>query len=182
VADKLALLKLYDDVQARFDSDGTACTMAFGWRPPAQQQLTAARITWTPGDADGKIGEVGAPRRPGRDPRPLGTLHEFFTVEFFAFDPAEPENERLQYQAVRFLFDTWFRAVYLAAYGTFAIVENEWILTSKERRHGAALRVTATIDAMIPDAANTYADADLMAATGDVSELTHTESMTVTQS
>ncbi len=182
MADKLALLKLYDDVQARFDTEGTVCAMAFGWRPPAQQQLTAARITWTPGDVNGKIGEVGAPRRPGRDPRPLGTLHELFTVEFFAFDPAEPENERLQYQAVRFLFDAWFRAVYLSAYGTFALIENEWLLASKERRHGAGLRIVATIDAMIPDAANTYADINLMQASVDVSELTQTENMIVTQS
>lgn len=147
----LALPRLYDAVVARFAAEGTAVPNLFGWREPAQKLVNGSRICWVPGDDTGALGDVGPAKYPGRVPRSIATLLELFTVTIQANDPSSPENERLQYQAVRELFDAWYRAVHLAAYGTFQVVSTEWVTDKKERRFGAALRVACTIEAMIPD-------------------------------
>jgi hypothetical protein len=149
----LALEKLYADVTARFAAEGTPAVNVFGWRQPALQQVHVARISWVPGDATGSVGRVGPARNPGRDPRPLATLREYFTVTIATSDPTAPEDEMKQYIATRLLRDAWHRAVYLAAHGTFTIESERWMTDRKERRYGAALRVLCTIEAMVPDIA-----------------------------
>jgi hypothetical protein len=191
MAVKLALLKLFDAVEARFVAEQLTAINVFGWRTSAQRLAPGGRIAWIPGDLSGKVGDIAPPRRPGNDAgsiyasgargsasRPLGTLRELVTVEISAFDESAPEDERLQYAAVRELYDAWFRAVYLAAYGTFEIVDSEWLLEKKERRHGAALRVVAIIEAMLPDAP--VSSVDLLAANAVVSELDVDETVTAT--
>lgn len=148
--DTLAIERLYAAVTARFTSEGTGAANVFGWRMPAQH-VEGNRIAWVPGDTSGRVGETTAPRQPGRNPRPLATLRELFTVVINAVDTADLENEALQYRAARLLRDAWFRAVYLAAHGTFAIVSEDWITDKLERRYGAALRVVIALDAMVPD-------------------------------
>ncbi len=147
----LALPKLFDDVVARFASESIAVPNAFGWREPSRQLGGPTRIVWVPGDENGSLGEVQPARQAGRNPRPLATLAELFTVYIESANISSPENERAQYQAARELFDTWWRAVHLAARGTVAIESVTWITGKTERRFGAALRVVCTIDAMIPD-------------------------------
>lgn len=169
----LALPKLYDDVVARFALEGTNVPNVFGWREPAKQ-LVGPRIAWIPGDPAGAAGEIVSARNPGRNPRPLATLDELFTVEISSADPTKPEDERGQYQATRVLHDAWYRAVYLAARGTFAIQSVAWITTKKERRYGTALRVVCTIEAMVPDLPLTAAPVDVHADI-EVSELDVTE-------
>lgn len=136
----------------------------FGWREPAKRGASP-RITWVPGDdASGTLGEVGPARSPGRTPaRPLATLHELVTVYIEGLDPSALENELAQYTATRLLFDAWMRAVYLAAHGTFRVVSDTWVTETKERRHGAAIRVVLSIAAMIPDAPYTSAPVDVTA-------------------
>lgn len=170
MADTWALTKLFDDVGARFVLEGLEVPNLFGWREPARKTTTGKRIVWYPGDPQGELGELASARYPGRNPRPLATLHELFTVEITTSDTATPENERAQYLAVRELFDAWFRAVHLAASGTFRIVSSEWVIDKKERRHGACIRVVASVEAMIPDVEITSAPVDTTADI-DVDEL-----------
>jgi hypothetical protein len=178
----LALELLFDNVVARFTAEGPTATQLFGWRWVAQHHL-GPRIVWVPGNPSGSIGRVGPARNPGREPRSLGTLNENFYVVISSHDAAEPENERLQYRATRLLRDYWFRAVYLAARGTFTLDSEEWLINQLERRFGTALRVTGSIQAMLPDVPpdgpeTEDAPADTVAEIG-VSELNVTETLTV---
>jgi hypothetical protein len=173
----LALLMLYDAVVARFALDGTATPNVFGWRSSAQQMTTGKRIVWIPGDPNGNAGSVISARNPGRNVRPLATLEELFTVEISAMDIATPENERAQYEATRLVFDAWYRAVYLAARGTFRVISDEWVTDKKERRYGATMRIVCAIEAMIPDAVQTEAPVDTHAEV-DVLELDETDTFT----
>lgn len=171
----LALPKLLDDVTARFAAEGTLVPMKFGWRESAKHKTTVSRIVWKPGDPSGKAGALGPARQPGRNPRPLATLAELFTVRIEAVDVTDPELERAQYQAARELFDAWWRAVYLAARGTVEVVSISWDESKNERRYGAALVVVCSIDAMIPDEPAAIAPADTRAVI-EVEELDHEES------
>lgn len=148
----LALPKLFDDVVAAFAADGMVTPQVFGWRDPGQRVIDGDRIIWTPGDdEDGAFGEIGAAKQPGRNPRPLGTVFELFTVRIVAADTDNPENERAQYQAVRELYDAWYRACWNAARTTFSVQDQRWLIEKKDRRYGAGLRVLCTVEAMIPD-------------------------------
>lgn len=163
MADTLALPWLYDQVQARFTAEGLTVPMTFGWRQPTQRLLLGNRLLWVPGDPDdGTAGVVGAARYPGRNPRPLATLPEVFTVFVLAADVLTPELERAQYIAVRTLFDAWYRAAFLAATDTLAVEDVRWLVEKKDRRYGAGLRATCTIQAMIPDAPTTDATEGLV--------------------
>jgi len=183
MADTLALEWLFDTVVQRFAAEGPAnVRQLFGWRFVAQHH-TGARIVWVPGDSVGGVGRFGPARDPGGDPRSLGTLHETYHVVISANDPTQPENERLQYRATRLLFDAWFRAVHLAAHGVYAIDRPEWIVERLERRFGAALRVTGSIQAKIPDSAPTGPDYDYAPigtdAAIDLTELDVTEPLSI---
>ena len=158
-----ALPELFDAVVARFALDATAAEQVFGWREPAQHPESATRITWVPGDESGSAGEIRGARNPGGDPRSLATLGELFTVRLSAYDPASPEDERTQYIATRALYDAWFRAVHLAAHGTFRVQSLDWNTSKNERRHGAELVCVCEIEALIPDAPYTLAPVDTAA-------------------
>ncbi len=172
----LALPKLFDAVVARFAADGLSVPNLFGWRPPHQRETQSARIVWVPGDMDGgTLGDLGPAKQPGRDPRPLATLNELFTVLIRSSNAATPENERAQYQAVRELYDAWYRACWRAARNTFFVQDQRWVVDQNDRRHGAELRVLCSIEAMIPDTANTdvtdeTVSGDLTTALEDVEE------------
>lgn len=179
----LALETLYDAVRARMDADtlaldpeATPVPQPFGWREPAKRTGTM-RIVWIPGDDEsGDLGELGPARNPGRNPRPLATLRELFTVYLEAADITAPEDERKQYTATRLLFDAWLRAVHLAARGTYTIESAGWVIEKTTRRYGAAIRVLATIEAMVPDAPLEVAPTDTRAEV-DVELLDNTETV-----
>lgn len=159
-----ALVRLYEAVVARFAAEGsgpespTEVAQSFGWREEPKQKVTAGRIVWRPGDATMGLGTFGPPKQPGRvDARPLATLLELFTCTISAVDTSAPTDETKQYTATRALFDAWYRAVYLAARGTFSIVSAEWVTGNPtgsitQARHGGAIRVVVQIDAAILDA------------------------------
>lgn len=180
MATVFAVTKLYDDVVARFALEGADIANYFGWREPAKHKTAAKRIVWVPGDEVGALGAFGSAKNPGRNPRPLATLGELFYVLIGAVDASAPEDERKQYEATRALLDAWYRAAYLAARGTFSVVSAEWLTDKLERRHGAAIRVTCAIDAMVPDAplesAPTDTKADISTTELDVTEHTETGS------
>jgi hypothetical protein len=152
-----ALEKLYNDVKARFTLDGTAGTFDFGWQAATRQDLAPPTLIWIPGVyPEGTAGQIDPARSPGRNPRPLATWQELFTVDLTAADntvlPATAGYEIAQWKACRALFDEWLRAVHRAGYGTFEIVSLHW-LTGKSRPHphGAALRIVGAIQGMIAD-------------------------------
>jgi hypothetical protein len=174
----LALPLLYEAVVARFAAESTTCAQSFGWLEPPRLATVDARITWTPGDVSGNIGAVEPPRRPGRNPRPLATIAELCTVDVFAFDPAHPTVELAQYTAARLLFDAWFRAVYLAARGTFEVQSTQWVRPKSGRPHGACIRAILRLDAMVPDVEYASAPSETVAAIG-VSLLDVTESLQI---
>lgn len=154
-----ALPTLFDAVVARFDLDSTSVEQYFGWREPQKHKTARARIVWVPGD-EGAVGDVRAARNPGNNPRSLATLAELFTVYVSANDPQFPEDERKQYEATRRLFDAWYRAVYLAAHGTFEVASLAWNISKNERRHGTELVCVCWIESVIPDAPYALAPAD----------------------
>lgn len=156
----LALQTLYLRTVARFASEAAAASVeppihAFGWRKPFEQETTP-RIIWVPGD-DGAVGELGPPVAAGGSPRALHSLEELFTVYAVAHDPTGPEDELKQYAAARLLFDSWLRVVTRVAAGLVEVRSITWVDDKNVRRHGAAIRVVATISAVIPDVPLTYA-------------------------
>lgn len=167
----LALPRLYDAVVARFALDAAAldppappAPNVFGWRKPTEQLRTSHRVAWVPGDDEsGELGALGPAKAPGRNPRPLATLDEIFTVYLDAFDIAAPNDERAQYEAARQLFDAWWRAVYLAARGTVSLERATWMVERKTARRGATIRALCRIEAMVPDAASEVAPVDVEA-------------------
>lgn len=186
----LALEDLFDAVVTRFGAEATfggtagqpnavAAALAankFGWHEPNRVLGPSNHIAWQPGDESGNAGEITAPKYPGRlDPgRPLGTLNDVFTCYISGFDPSNARNERAQWKATRLLFDAWYRAVYLAAHGTYKIRSVRWVTSKNEMRFGAALAVVGSVEAMIPDTTPTLAPANAHAHI-TVTELTVTD-------
>jgi hypothetical protein len=176
----LALEDLFDTVVARFGLEATfggvageasAVTAAnaankFGWHEPNRLLGPSNHIAWQPGDEGGNAGELKPPKYPGRlDPgRPLGTLTDTFTCYISGFDPNNARSERAQWKATRLLFDAWYRAVYIAAHGTFTIRTVRWQTSKNEFRFGACLVVTGSVEGMIPDTTPTLAPANVHAA------------------
>lgn len=167
----LALEELYGAVTTRIANDHSGEVVigqpppvhqAFGWREPARQRASRRSIIWVPGDdSSGEVGKLGAAKYPGRNPRPLATLYELFTVYIAAQDPAAPADDALQYRATRLLLDEWLRAVYLAARGTYEILKTGWVSPERvQHRYGAAVRVLGAIQSMIPDYTHEAAPAD----------------------
>lgn len=161
----LALEILYDAVKQHFIGEKIPCEFTFGWREPNRQgNKSAANIVVVPGDPSGSLGDVTGPRYPGQlSARPLAGLLELFTVYIQAQDPAAPDDERAQYRATRLLYDAFYRAIYLAAFGNFTIKSQQWLTKKTERRFGAGLRVVGGILAVIPDATVTLAPVDVKA-------------------
>jgi len=152
MTDTLALVKLYQDVTARFAVETPGVAQPFGWREPPRQ-FTGPRIAWVPGDPAGNIGADEAARNVGRNPRPISTLRELFHCVISTSDQTAPEVELAQYVAVRALRDAWWRAVYLAAHGTVRVISQAWnIDRQNERRFGATLIAICTIESMVADA------------------------------
>lgn len=180
-----ALPRLFSAVVDRFADEGSGpgspsdVVQSFGWREVARANTAKGRIVWTPGDEVGALGTVGSPKQPGRvTARPLATLAELATCTISAVDPTATENELAQYEVTRALFDAWFRAVYLAARGTFAIVSSEWLVDKTSRRFGNAIRVVFTLEGAILDAPMTSAPtdtaADVVSTVGETSDPTET--------
>lgn len=161
----LALENLYDGVRQRFFDAGLNVPNLFGWRYPAQHQEGPLRIAWVPGDPSLNIGNTLPARNPGGIPRTLAVLDEYFTVYISGQDPSDPENERKQYHVTRLLRDAWLTAVYHVAHGTFQVRNEAWDHDNKnERRWGATLRLTCTIQSPVWDA---LADSDVVDAVQD---------------
>lgn len=179
MADTLALENLFNAVVSRFATEGTFVPNFFGRRQVDQSARSnpGDRIVWYPGDPRGKLGEYGPAKQPGRNPRSLATLAEMFTVEITAADQSALTNDLAQYKACRLLLDTWKRAVYLAARGTYSVIDSEWVITKKEAQHGATVRLVLAIDAMVPDEERPTAPVDTVAVVA-TSALDNTETNT----
>lgn len=152
----LAVTNLFDKVKAFFADEGMGTAFDFGWKAPQRQDAQGTgrgnRIVFTPGDPTGSLGAILPPRYPGRNPRPLATLPELFTVRIWGLDASKEADERAQYEAARRLYDAWFRAMHHVAHGVFAIVNQAWVNPAALRSRGAEIQVVCTIQAVIPDA------------------------------
>jgi hypothetical protein len=138
----------------RWTQNGPAVPVfQFGTREPAKRG-DVYRVVFVPGDASGNAGEVVAPRNPGRNPRPLATLVELFTIYCEAFDSSagSPEVELRQWKAARLLWDAVIRAIYLSAHGTYEVISTEHMVERATRRHAWSMRSVLAIQAMVPDA------------------------------
>jgi len=167
-----ALPELVKRVRDRFVADALAADppttpipVTFGWREPAHQRETSHRIVFVPGDDSGwTLGTLGAPESPGVGlARPLARLDEVFTVYLEAEDVSAPEDEAKQYEAARQLYDAWYRAVYLARI-PHSILSQRWVVDQTVRYAGAALRITGTVSAVVPDQPSAIAPSDTSAA------------------
>src|SRR5690606_5258632 len=129
----LALPDLYDKVKAFFEEEepDLGVAVAFGWKAPQRQDAQGSgrgnRIVFVPGDATGALGMLAAPKYPGRNPRPLATLNELFTVYIWGWDASKEADELAQYTAARLLYDAWYRAMYHVAHGVFQVVSQAWV-------------------------------------------------------
>jgi len=157
-----ALPWLVQQVRDRFEAEGVLIPNAFGWREAARKlEESENRIMWVPGDDSSQVaGDYEAPQSVGENPRALAQLAELCTVYLHAYDDEEPEDELVQYTAVRTLHDVWFRAVHLAAVGTYKLSRPTWHGKPKERRRGATMRVLLSITAPIPDEEQAIVPAD----------------------
>lgn len=162
-----ALESLYDAVVAEFSANAGLddVVQAFGWTEPARQKNERRRITWTPGDPSNVVGAIGAVKYPGRDPAPVGTLDEAFTVRINCYDAASPTSERAQYHECRLLLDAWFSACKRAQTTNFAVSRLEWTRARNDGssighvQRGAELVATCSIASPIVDSvddAGTY--------------------------
>jgi len=149
---KLALEHLYDATVARFAADEINAVNVFGWSQPAQNLGDRPRVAWIPGDPGSSLGELGGARNPGQEIRPLAQLNELFTVIITAWDPRDPDSERAQYRAARWLYEAWFRAIYLAAPATFRVRSQTWMREQVEGHFGATLRCVCEVQSPILDA------------------------------
>jgi hypothetical protein len=163
----LALPYLYQNVQTVFSEDFAPDPMpvqfAFGWREPMRQDNQgtgcANRVVFEPGDDGNSVGADAPAKWPGGPPymqpddgpRPLATLFETFRVYLWAYDGNNAEDELAQYAACRFLYDAFRRAAYLSAVTTFAITGTKWLTNHTQRRFGAEMVLTCTIQSRIPD-------------------------------
>lgn len=138
--------------------DGGTMSVVFGWREPAKQINqglgTANRVIFVPGN-ELRIGAYGAAKYPGRNPRPMGSLVEQFTVYVWAYDSTAPNDELVQYRAWRLLHDAVVRAVFLAGKrvgSQILLTDGQYIRPPNERIYGVEAKLIFTADTMIPDA------------------------------
>lgn len=195
MSEVFALPLLFDAMSAILAADVIPPpTMKFGWKEVAKQinQGTgrANRIVFAPGDEHFEFGKDLAPDKPGRNPRPLATEEELFTAYIWAVDNSDRNNERLQYEAARALYDAWRRALYLATHtdgdngiGPAAVVMQRWSKSGDrlERPFGAEIIAVCTVQAMVPDIADDeLGEADNVGSITTVHELLTTTRMVVT--
>lgn len=146
-----AVDSLYLAVVARFEEKRIDIPNVFGWREPQKHKTQASRIVWTPGDENGRLGELLPPRDVGGNPRQIAQLDELFTIRISAFDVDDPENELAQYREARRVYDLLFSAIHASAFGTFTYLDSSWDLSKNERRHGEMVIITASVQAPIFD-------------------------------
>ncbi len=152
----LALLAIFDAVKAELAAQAVTANVVFGKREPAKQINRGAggRVCFEPG-VEGKAGKYVAARDPGRNPKPLYGFREWATVYVWAFDATSANDERKQYEAVRELHDQVVRAIYKAMHGTAQggseLTDPVWVGENKERTHGAEIKFTLDVPALVPD-------------------------------
>lgn len=155
---------LIDDMQAQLTADGNTAKIVFGQREPARVRINpgpgqANRVVIVPGDEKGNLGDYGPAKRPrgllgSATPRTLCTWNEQFRIFIWAFDPSEPENERAQYRAARFLHDQIVRAALLSpriSQADLDISKPTLVLGPLERKFGCEIVLLLTLRAKLPD-------------------------------
>ena len=162
---------IFERVIAQLAADSNTANVVFGARELAKRinygPGQANRVVFVPGDEKGAIGEYGpaVKSRPRsfegiNTPRTLFTLGEIFRVFCWAFDGTNPESERAQYVAARFLHDQVVRALYKTSYGNFVLTKPTIVPQGVERKFGCEIVITLLVTAKIPDDPGPIADLD----------------------
>jgi hypothetical protein len=190
VAVKMAVQALRDAVAATFTKDGTEVQQLFGWRAVAEQVYSNRRVVWVPGDDSGAVGSVvGAANVGGAPVRNLADFEELCTLWIHATDadPEKAEDEEVQYNECRLVFDAVYRALHHAATGRFKVRSVRWVTEKKLRRWGLAMKVLLEVRATLPDSplgADDYytlanGRGEILGANIDVQELERTDRLEV---
>lgn len=142
---------LVDGMRDYLKAVGVAAPIMFGWTARTRQPGTA-RIAIVPGDPDkGDAGQLGAPKYPGGDSRPLNNWAELAAVSVWSVDASDPSNEELQYVATRSLF-VWFRrALQKVAKADATLGKIKWSTAPNERSFGRELLCELTYNSPIVD-------------------------------
>jgi len=162
VGEVLALPLLFDAVKAGFAAELPDVSVVFGLKEVTKQinqgSGGANRVVFAPGDLSGKFADDLPPHGIGREPRPLATELEYFTVWIWGVDSSDLNDERKQYTAARLLYDVWRRAIYNATHtdgdngvGPVVIYGQEWNIKRVERKWGAEIVAVCSVQAMVPD-------------------------------
>lgn len=146
----MSISMLYDHVKLRLGEWNTGAVVAFGERELAQQiqqgQGRANRVVIAPVDPSKSLGTYGPPNKrlqhagpeTAYPPRSLWTWTVPATVLVWAYDPLNPRDERLQWDALCELHDHVITAIHQFASGTYAPRVPRNPHASVEHRFGAA--------------------------------------------
>lgn len=149
---------VYEQVVALFAARAGCSDIIFnfGWREQNKrvEGNVRSRVTFVPGDPSGKLGKLNMAKYPGpgaEAPRNLGSLDELITIYCYAMDRDNPEDELLNYNATRLLWDDVYAALWRVYHGHFSIDDIAYSHKALERRSGCEIRAIIKAIAPIPD-------------------------------
>lgn len=154
------LVSLAEGIAVKIAAEGSTANVVFGRghliRQDNQGEGTANRVVVAPGDPDGGgWGEIRVPTKvPAPNPQvtPAEAIHgELVTVDVWGYDAEDPSDERLQYRALRALWQPVARAIgALIREGghtsTWWGSTPELLSDPRDRRHGERCRIVFAID------------------------------------
>lgn len=115
--------------------------VVFGRREVTKQinqgSARAGRICFVPGDRNGKAGQYDGPKMGSRAGQ-VATRLEICSVHVWGFDPAAPNDESVQYDALIRVENILLNSLRLSAMGRIKYVDPEWDITPVERVFGSA--------------------------------------------
>ncbi|WP_437948656.1 hypothetical protein WME98_50005 [Sorangium sp. So ce296] len=155
---------LRDQVATYFEQNGIDAPVVYGTEQDYRDMDTSARVVIGLGDGFDLLpaGPSGAPGHrqvaPGHSSRSIGTKRQSFWVVVRAVPPPSVDDRdrvRMSQSLTSDLFDHVFRAIHKAAHGPHGLNINgkgKWLeVDEADDRHGAALRVTGTLDIPIDE-------------------------------
>lgn len=175
MAAELAIDILWEGLVANLAADGNTAKVLFGARALTATRAAPVeaqnRVVVVPGDEKGALGEYGPATKPrlgigALTPRTLATLKEVFRVYVWAIDRSvadgQPDYERAQYRAARFLHDQVYRAIFNCRAGTVQaqMTKPQVVVNTTERRAGCELVFWLVLTAKIPDDPGPVAEPD----------------------
>lgn len=168
------LVSLKEGIAAKLAAEGSDANVVFGRshlvRQDNQGPGTANRVVVAPGSPDGDWGQIKVPTKAHTRELPDEAIHgEVVTIDVWAYDPADPSDEALQYRALRGLWQCVVRAVGMLLREGGHDSASWWGSTVEimsrpiDRRHGERGQIIFEIDFSVraPTPATVVTDADV---------------------